>query len=157
MRSVKVQINDDDRAGAIITPTGRTTQVIEGGQTDEYAVMLTRQPDAQVDVMLDAFYGQVALSTDMLTFTDADYNVPQFVTVTALDDDAREGFHTDYLSHTVTSADGGSMPNAVARCREALREVHAADPGILGPIEEAFDVRIDQRLGDDGAWSTLAC
>ena len=51
---------------------------------------------------------------------------------------------------------GRMSPTAVARCREALREVHAADPGILGPIEEAFDVRIDQRLGDDGVWSTLA-
>jgi 4-hydroxy-tetrahydrodipicolinate synthase len=51
----------------------------------------------------------------------------------------------------------GRMSSAgVARCRDALRQVHAADPGILGPIEEAFDVRIDQRLGDDGVWSTLA-
>ena len=45
---------------------------------------------------------------------------------------------------------------AVSQCRDALREVHAADPGVLGPVEEAFDVRIDQRLGDDGVWSTLA-
>jgi 4-hydroxy-tetrahydrodipicolinate synthase len=45
---------------------------------------------------------------------------------------------------------------AVKRCRDALRAVHAADPGVLGPIEEAFDVRIDQRLGDDGVWSALA-
>jgi hypothetical protein len=47
-------------------------------------------------------------------------------------------------------------PIAVAQCREGLRQVHAADPGILGPIEEAFDVRIDQRLGDDAIWSALA-
>lgn len=46
--------------------------------------------------------------------------------------------------------------DAVGRCREALREVHDADPGILGPIEEAFDVRIGQRLGDDTVWSALA-
>jgi 4-hydroxy-tetrahydrodipicolinate synthase len=45
---------------------------------------------------------------------------------------------------------------AVKQCRDALRAVHAADPGVLGPIEEAFDVRIDQRLGDDGVWSALA-
>ena len=45
---------------------------------------------------------------------------------------------------------------AVGQCRDALREVHGADPGILGPIEEAFDVRIGQRLGDDGVWSALA-
>jgi 4-hydroxy-tetrahydrodipicolinate synthase len=45
---------------------------------------------------------------------------------------------------------------AVAQCRDALREVHRADPGILGPIEGAFDVRIDQGLGDDARWSALA-
>ena len=45
---------------------------------------------------------------------------------------------------------------AVGQCRQALRQVHEADPGILGPLEEAFDVRIDQRLGDDGVWSALA-
>ena len=51
---------------------------------------------------------------------------------------------------------GRMSPTAVGQCREALREVHAADPGILGPIEEAFDVRIDQRLGDDAIWSAFA-
>jgi len=45
---------------------------------------------------------------------------------------------------------------AVQHCRDALRQVHQTDQGILGPIEDAFDVRIDQRLGDDGAWSALA-
>jgi len=51
---------------------------------------------------------------------------------------------------------GRMSPTAVAQCRNALREMHAADPGILGPIEDAFDVRIDQRLGDDTIWSALA-
>jgi len=51
---------------------------------------------------------------------------------------------------------GSMSPVAVGQCREALRQVHRADPGILGPIEEAFEVRIDQRLGDDANWSALA-
>ncbi|MGB5703693.1 MAG: 4-hydroxy-tetrahydrodipicolinate synthase [Polyangiales bacterium] len=51
---------------------------------------------------------------------------------------------------------GRMSATAVAQCREALREVHAADPGILGPLEEVFGVRIGQRLGDDGIWSALA-
>ena len=50
---------------------------------------------------------------------------------------------------------GRMNATAVAQCRAALREVHTADPGVLGPIEEAFDVRIDQRLGDDAIWSAL--
>ncbi|MDH3200030.1 MAG: 4-hydroxy-tetrahydrodipicolinate synthase [Myxococcales bacterium] len=45
---------------------------------------------------------------------------------------------------------------AVAQCRDALRNVHSGDPAILGPIEEPFDVRIGQRLGDDAIWSALA-
>ena len=51
---------------------------------------------------------------------------------------------------------GRMSASAVGQCREALREVHTTDPGILGPIEEAFDVRIGQRLGDDAIWSALA-
>jgi 4-hydroxy-tetrahydrodipicolinate synthase len=60
------------------------------------------------------------------------------------------------LSSTKRPPLGRMSPAAVAQCRDALREVHTADPGILGPIEEAFDVRIDQRLGDDARWSALA-
>jgi 4-hydroxy-tetrahydrodipicolinate synthase len=50
---------------------------------------------------------------------------------------------------------GRMSAEAVAQCRGALRTMHETDPGILGPIEEAFDVRIDQRLGDDTVWSAL--
>lgn len=50
---------------------------------------------------------------------------------------------------------GRMSRTAVALCRDALRRVHEAEPGILDPIEEAFDVRIDQRLGDDSIWSGL--
>ena len=51
---------------------------------------------------------------------------------------------------------GRMSSTAVGQCRDALRKTHGADPGILGPIEEAFGVRIDQRLADDTVWSALA-
>jgi len=116
VRSIKVHINDDDRAGAIVTPTGRMTQVIEGGMTDEYAVVLTRAPSANVTVTLDPFYSQVTLSglsltwndtakTGTLAFNGLNYNQAQLVFVTALDDTLKEGFHTDYVYHTLASAD----------------------------------------------------
>jgi 4-hydroxy-tetrahydrodipicolinate synthase len=50
---------------------------------------------------------------------------------------------------------GRMSRGAVAQCRDALRRVHDADASILGPIEDAFDVRIDQRLEDDAIWSSL--
>ena len=51
---------------------------------------------------------------------------------------------------------GRMSPSAVAQCRQALREVHATDPQILGAIEDAFDVKVDRRLEDDSIWSALA-
>ena len=48
---------------------------------------------------------------DQLTFTDANYNLAQIVTVTAVDDDLKEGFHTDYITHTLTSDDVDTYPS----------------------------------------------
>lgn len=60
------------------------------------------------------------------------------------------------MSATARAPLGHMNADGVGQARQALRDVHAADPGILGPIEEAFDVRLDQRLGDDNIWSALA-
>ena len=51
---------------------------------------------------------------------------------------------------------GKMSREGVAQCRQALQYVHRADEGVLSPIEQAFDVRIDQRLGDDAIWAGLA-
>lgn len=44
---------------------------------------------------------------------------------------------------------------AVAACRQALQQVYAAAPELLTPIEEAFEVRLAERLSDDQVWSDL--
>ncbi len=44
----------------------------------------------------------------------------------------------------------------VACCRAAVRSVWEAAPEILRPIEDAFDVQIDERLGNDAVWAALA-
>lgn len=40
-------------------------------------------------------------------------------------------------------------------CRNALKEVYAAAPEYLKPINEAFGVDVEQRLGDDSAWAAV--
>lgn len=51
----------------------------------------------------------------------------------------------------------GRMTRAgVAVVRAALRETHRKDPSILKPIEDAYGVKIQQRLDDDVIWSALA-
>src|SRR4029434_9419836 len=94
-----------DLTGAVlITPTGGTTAVVEGGATDTYTVVLTSRPIALVNISLtpDA---QLGVSPALLTFTPSDWDIPQTVTVTALDDLIVEGSHTGAVTHAVSSAD----------------------------------------------------
>ena len=127
-------VRDDDRAGAIITRTARPLQVIEGNSTFDqtYAVVLTRVPSADVFVTIDPYYDQVTLSGstliggNTLQFTSGDYNTAQFVTVTPLDDTVKEGFDTDYLSHTLASADADTVQ---AQARYQID----GDPAVVSP------------------------
>jgi len=110
MLSVKVQINDDDRAGVIITPSGTGNTVLEGGFTDTFDVVLTRQPSANVTVNLGVTNSQLSLSQTSLTFSansaDANaWNKKQTITITAINDSTVEGFHTDFITYTVVSTD----------------------------------------------------
>jgi hypothetical protein len=97
-------INNDDTAGVVITQSGGSTDVTEGGSTDSYTLVLTSQPTANVSIALTP-NAQVTAATSPVVFTTANWNTPQSVTVTAVDDPIVEGPHTGTISHTVTSAD----------------------------------------------------
>ena len=103
--SVKVQMEDNDRDGVTVSPTGRGNTVLEGGFTDSYDVVLNQKPSHNVTVQMGVLNGQVTPSATSLTFTPEDWFTPQTVTLTANNDTVREGFHTDYISFTVVSAD----------------------------------------------------
>jgi hypothetical protein len=88
-----VTIVSDDAAGVTVTPTGANTTVTEGGATDTFDLVLTAQPTSDVTITLNAGT-QVTTVPTSLTFTTGDWNVPQTVTVTAVDDLAIEGAHS---------------------------------------------------------------
>ena len=100
--SVTANIADDDMASVSVAPT--TVAVTEGGASDAYDVVLTSQPTASVTVTITAGT-QVTTAPTTLTFTTANWDVAQRVTVTAVDDAAAEGSHTALIGHGVSSAD----------------------------------------------------
>ena len=107
--SQNIDITDNDAAippGVIISESGGNTAVTEGGATDNYSVVLNSQPTADVviNVAVDA---QVSIDNATLTFTSVNWNVPQTVNVTAVDDTIFEGPHTGSISHSAVSADTG--------------------------------------------------
>ncbi|HPM85381.1 MAG TPA: cadherin repeat domain-containing protein, partial [Candidatus Anammoximicrobium sp.] len=81
---------DDDTAGFTLDKTQVT--VGEDGTTDAFTVVLDAQP--VTDVVLDISSSNAAEATvdrPRLTFTPADWNLPQTVTITAVDDAAVDG------------------------------------------------------------------
>ena len=89
---------------AVITPSGGSVDVTEGGATDTYTVKLASQPTANVTINITTD-SQVSVSPTSLTFTSANWNTEQTVTVTAVNDSINEFIHTGAIKHSATSAD----------------------------------------------------
>ena len=106
-----ISITDNDTAGVTVTPT--TVSVTEGGATAGYTVVLNTQPTANVTVTITPD-SQVSVNTMVLTFTPANYNIPQTVTVTAVNDTTVEGNHTGTITQSAASSDANYNSVAVA-------------------------------------------
>jgi Subtilase family/Domain of unknown function (DUF4114)/SdrD B-like domain/Cadherin domain/Cadherin-like domain len=94
--------------------TNGNTSVVEGGSIDTYSLALATKPTANVIISLTP---GTQLNTDKqtLTFTTANWNKPQVVSVSAIDDPIPEGNHTAEIIHTISSSDptfqGFVIPN----------------------------------------------
>ncbi|RJP41705.1 MAG: CRTAC1 family protein, partial [Phycisphaerales bacterium] len=99
-----------EAAGVDLVQSGGTTSVSETGPTaDTYTLALLTQPTADVTITVDpdtqTDLGAGAGTAVVLTFTPANWNTAQVVTVTAVDDGAIEGNHTSTITHSVAGAD----------------------------------------------------
>lgn len=90
-----------------------TTTVTESGTSDTYTLALGTQPTGDVVVSV-AWTDQVTVSPATLTFTPENWDVPQTVTVTAVDDSDVEGDHTAVITHSAVSTDAGYNGVSVA-------------------------------------------
>jgi hypothetical protein len=108
--SLVAVVADNDAVGLSITQTGGTTDVHEEGATsDSYTIALTSQPTADVTVTitpdLQSSVGGGAGVARGISFNASNWNVPQEVTVTAINDSVAEGPHVSIIGHTVASLD----------------------------------------------------
>jgi hypothetical protein len=102
---VPVTVDDDDVFGIVLTPASGIT-LAEGGASSSYTIRLSNAPAANLTVHVtpDA---DLSVNTTTLTFTTANWNTPQTVTVTAVDDALSEGPHTGTIQHVVFFGDAG--------------------------------------------------
>ncbi|NOY90836.1 MAG: hypothetical protein GXP55_06450 [Deltaproteobacteria bacterium] len=112
---------DDETAGVTVTPlTGLS--VTEAGGTDTFTIVLTSQPTADVTIGLssaDSTEGSVSPAS--VTFTSANWNGPQTVTVTGVDDALADGDQTFTVTTAAASSSdanysGFAVDDVVATC-----------------------------------------
>ncbi|WP_199248957.1 Calx-beta domain-containing protein [[Phormidium] sp. ETS-05] len=97
---VTTTITDDDTAGFTITPTSLTTTEAAGNAT--FTVALNSQPTAEVKINLSSDNtAEGILDKPTVTFTASNWNTPQTVTVTGVDDFGDDG---DIPYNIITSA-----------------------------------------------------
>ncbi|MCY2988587.1 MAG: dockerin type I domain-containing protein, partial [Planctomycetota bacterium] len=107
-QTVVVTTNDDDVPGFTLSKT--TATVTEPNTTDTFTVVLTRQPLADVVFSVlasDATEATVDKAT--LTFTPANWNTTQTVTITAVDDSIVDGAVGSLVTVSVVDASSDSV------------------------------------------------
>ena len=115
-KTVAVTLTDNDTAGITVTESDGGTSVTEAGSTDTFTVVLDSQP-ATKDVILNVTSGdtgEVTVSPAKLTFTRANWNAAQTVTVTGVNDDIVDGNVDDTLVTIAVDAQSDSTFLSVA-------------------------------------------
>ena len=103
-----ITITDNDIAGLDIgtTATYRVTEASGTGRTATYNVKLTSKPTHNVTVTPTRSATADATVSGALTFTPANWDTTQPVTITGVDDKLAEGDERIDITHQVTSTDG---------------------------------------------------
>jgi predicted glutamine amidotransferase len=98
---IPVHIVDNDRIGLKISD--KPLSVTENGNLATYSVCLMSKPSSSVT--LTTFLEQVTVSPPKLILTPSNYNIPQMITITAIDDKKFEQDHDGKITHELESED----------------------------------------------------
>ena len=126
-RDIETGADATNRPIMAITASGLSITLRSGpiGSNDSFTVVLKTMPTGNVVVTLTP-NAQVTTSPSTLTFTPANWNVAQTVTVTAVDDAVIEGAHTGSVAFAVTSTDTSYNGFAVASVAVNITDNDAA-------------------------------
>ncbi|MHC4251006.1 MAG: LamG-like jellyroll fold domain-containing protein, partial [Planctomycetota bacterium] len=105
---VSVTVHDNDTPSVILTESGATTEVTEGGAGDDYVITLATVPtgDVVIDVAVVEVPGQSTVdggATSTVTLNAANWDTGVTVTVAAVDDSVAEPQHTSTITHAVNA------------------------------------------------------
>eukprot|EP01059_Diplonema_ambulator_P033987 TRINITY_DN7402_c1_g1_i14.p1 TRINITY_DN7402_c1_g1~~TRINITY_DN7402_c1_g1_i14.p1 ORF type:complete len:6208 (+),score=1187.89 TRINITY_DN7402_c1_g1_i14:70-18693(+) len=96
---------DNDTAGITMSPSGIILTTSEGGESDNFTIVLQTKPSSSVTISFsgDSTEGRIEPST--ITFNTRNWNVPTMVTVTGLDDWVDDGDVLYSIKASIDTAD----------------------------------------------------
>ena len=101
--SVAGQTTDDDTFGITVSPTSLT--VAETGTSQTYSVVLESEPTSDVSINVTTTDGdEISLDTSVLIFNDVNWNAPQYVKVTGVDDQIDDGTQAALVENEAASS-----------------------------------------------------
>lgn len=121
------------RLGALasITLSAADLALVEGGAASRYSVTLSSAPSVDVVVTVGS-NAQLDVTPTQLIFTPANWETPQTVSVSAVQDGVAEGDHSTKLTHTIASADAAYSGIRADSVHVAITEATA--PVITSPL-----------------------
>ena len=114
-----------------ITVNPASVTVAEDSGTDSYTVVLNTLPVDNVAVMVTSSDAAIfTVAPLMLTFATSNWNQPQAVTVTGVDDDTDNtgDERTGTITHTISTADGGAYTTVLELDSVAVTVMDDDDP-----------------------------
>ncbi len=154
-------IINDDSTGIIVSPTSGLTTT-EGGGTATFTVVLTSTPTADVVIALTSSNtAEGTVDPASLTFTSANWNVAQTVTVTGVDDPTADGDVVFNISFVVTSGDpnydGVALPDVpVTNLDDDTSGVTISPTEFIGRENETYSYSIQLSSVPSGAVTIAA-
>lgn len=112
---VSVDIEDDDVAGFTISESGGDTGVGESGSSDSFTVVLTGQPLSPVRVTVESTdTDETTIDVSELIFTGENWDQPQTVTVTGIDDEINDGTQSVDVRLAIDPAESNDLFDGVS-------------------------------------------
>jgi hypothetical protein len=150
MTPVSVTNVDNTLPGFVVNPTTLTTS--QSGATASFSVALTTLPAASVTINLtNGDPTQGSLSQSSLTFTTANWNSAQTVTVTGLNDNVANGNQTYQITGTATSTDSNYNNLAMTPVTVTNTQTDVAGINVTGStflvVEDNNLVRVNAKTG----------
>ena len=130
---------DDETYGITVTPTSGLTTT-EAGGTAQFSVFLNRAPSADVTIGLSSDTVTEGLpNVSSLIFNSTNWNVPQVVTVTGVDDPRKDG-NKAYKIITAAATSADANYNGINAADVSLVNIDNDNPAINYTVPNPFTV-----------------